>query len=78
MKRSQSADAPDTQEQKKSKAGGGVDDALSSALVVDGQSEAEGEGAESSVDDVAPRHIQAKASVSKDEENRARAHRVSS
>ena len=64
VKRSQSADAPETQEQKKSKAGGAVDDALSNALVVDGESETEGEGAESSVDDAAPCHIQAKASVS--------------
>ena len=67
VKRSQSADAPETQEQKKSKAGGAVDDALSNALVVDGESEAKGQGVESSVADAAPRHMQAKASVSSGE-----------
>jgi hypothetical protein len=64
VKRSQPADAPETQEQKKSKAGEAVDDALSNALVVDGESEAEGQGVESSVADAAPRHMQAKASMS--------------
>jgi hypothetical protein len=61
-KRLQTADAPDAQVKKKSKAGGAVDDAVSNVLVVDGESG--GEGAESSVDDAAPRHMQAKASVS--------------
>jgi hypothetical protein len=67
VKRSQSADAPETQEQNESKAGGAVDDALSNALVVDGESEAKGQGVESSVADAAPRHMQAKASVSSGE-----------
>ncbi len=61
-KRLQTADAPDTQEKTKSKAGGAVDDAVSNVLVV--TFESEGEGAESSVYDAAPRHMQGKASVS--------------
>ncbi len=63
-KRPQNADAPDTQEQKKSKQGGAAGHALSNALVVDGESEAEGQGAESLVDDAVPHHTQATASMS--------------
>jgi hypothetical protein len=63
-KRPQIADALDTQERKASRTGEAVDDVPSNELVVDDESEAEGEGAESLVDDAVPRHTQKPASMS--------------